>query len=43
MFGIIPVFSYSKNNQKKYIDNVTMFCDSVRVLLAEADEFKRCE
>ena len=34
---------HSKNNQKKYIDRVTMFCDSVRVLLAEADEFKRCE
>ena len=25
----------SKNNQKKYIDRVTMFCDSVRVMFAD--------
>jgi hypothetical protein len=42
MIEMIIVFSYSKNNQKKYIDNVTMFCESVRVLLAEADEFRLC-
>jgi hypothetical protein len=31
--------THSENNQKKYIDSVTIFCDSVRVLLAEADQF----
>jgi hypothetical protein len=43
MFGIIAAFSLSKNNQKKYIDSVTMFCDSSPVLLADADEIRVCE
>jgi hypothetical protein len=39
MIEMIIVFFISKNNQKKYIDSVTMFCDSVRVMFAEADQF----
>jgi len=42
MIEMIIVFSLSKNNQKKYIDSVTMFCDSVRVLAAEALRMRLC-
>jgi hypothetical protein len=34
--GSILACTLSKNNQKKYIDSVTILCDSVRVMFADA-------
>jgi hypothetical protein len=42
MIEMIIVFFYSKNNQKKYIDSVTMFCDSSPVLAADALRISFC-
>jgi len=42
MIEMIILFFYSKNNQKKSIDSVTIFCDSVRVLAADALRISFC-